>query len=73
MDGALDVVVLDNINSAGRVFFGQGNGQFVFAQELVVGNRLSALVLADLNQDGLLDVALADELADSVRILLQAP
>lgn len=73
LDGALDIVILDSINSVLRVLFGQGDGQFVLAQELAVGNRPAALVLADINADGLLDVVLTDELADAVLILLQAP
>lgn len=75
LDGLLDVILIDstNPNPSVRVLFGHGGDQFVLAPEVPTGGSPSSLALADLNGDGLLDIALTDESSASVLVLLQEP
>ncbi|GJL59280.1 MAG: hypothetical protein NPIRA03_21370 [Nitrospirales bacterium] len=48
-----------------------GNGKFVLEKELNPGFTLSAIQGADINQNGLVDLAVTSLFSDTVRILLQ--
>ncbi len=48
-----------------------GNGKFVLEKELKPGFTLSAIQGADINHDGLVDLAVTSLFSDTVRILLQ--
>lgn len=50
-----------------------GDGTFVSSKELKPGFTLSAIQGADLNHDGLVDLAVTSLFSDTVRILLQRP
>jgi hypothetical protein len=78
-DGKLDVIVAGgNSGTAGlggaglAVALGKGNGTFTAANgsPISLGQNLSAIVVADFNGDGKLDVAVTDSSANVVYILL---
>jgi hypothetical protein len=76
-DGIPDLVVTDGLgtNSAGAaglvsVFLGVGNGTFPNRSDYVVGQLPQAVTVADFNNDGHPDFAVADILDNSVYIYL---
>jgi hypothetical protein len=78
-DGKLDVIVASggvhansSQGSGVTVSLGNGDGTFTMASgsPLAVGNSLSAIVAADFNGDGKLDVAVTDSGGNAVMILL---
>jgi ankyrin repeat protein len=50
-----------------------GSGSFALAPPLAAGHGLRCLILADINGDGLLDIATANSAADTVSVLLARP
>ncbi len=68
-DGLLDVIIAHEIGTVISVFLGRGNGELAPAVAYPVGSRQSAIVVVDLNRDGNLDVAVANQGA-SASILL---
>jgi hypothetical protein len=68
-DDALDdLVVLSALGA--ELWYGQADGTFHFGESLVKDNTLDRLALADLNADGLLDVAASASTADRVTVVL---
>ena len=68
-DGRADLVVAAAANVA--VLLGDGRGGFARPTFFAASDFSSALVVADFNADGLLDLATADMLYERVSILLQ--
>jgi hypothetical protein len=75
-DGKLDVIVAsgaspdDALLSGITVSLGNGDGTFTQGSFISVGSYLSAIVAADFNGDGKLDVAVTDSNDNTVSILL---
>ncbi len=69
-DGKLDLVVLDAESNMVSILLGNGDGTFQSATQFSTGSSSApqSMVLADLNGDGNLDVALAD--LNEVSVLL---
>ncbi|HAV64794.1 MAG TPA: hypothetical protein DCY13_20805, partial [Verrucomicrobiales bacterium] len=66
-DGTIDAVITSSTLFSGstpRVWLNDGTGQFAAGQQLASGHFVSA-VMADLNADGSLDLALASEYDDN--------
>jgi hypothetical protein len=74
-DGKLDLIVADSGASSGNtvnLLLGNGDGTFQTAVPYTVGVGAVAVAVADLNSDGLLDVAVANISSDNVSVLLNA-
>jgi hypothetical protein len=73
-DGALDFVVANQDDDTVTVFRGSParDGTFTFLSQIILpaGSRPTALVMADVNMDGLEDFLIGSHLGDDVRILL---
>ena len=77
-DGRLDLIVADNGDplaaegSGGDVvvFLNEGGGVFGSPVRIPTGNAPTSVVIADLNLDGQLDLAVANNLSNDVSILL---
>ncbi|MDQ6964713.1 MAG: FG-GAP-like repeat-containing protein, partial [Mariprofundales bacterium] len=69
-DGYSDLVVGDVVAgvSTVRLMLGNGDGTFATPGSLTVGSSLDAIALGDLNQDGRLDMAVADPNASTIYI-----
>lgn len=61
-DGMLDLVISDSSNDTHgiKVLFGEGDGTFQDAVTLTSGGYPHAVALEDLNDDGIIDMAVAD-------------
>src|ERR1700735_1939408 len=64
-DGILDIITANGVSPSGdggvSVLLGIGNGTFHDAKKIVSGGSPSAVVVADFNNDGKLDIAVANE------------
>jgi hypothetical protein len=64
-DGILDIVTANGAAPSGdggvSILFGLGSGKFKPARKIVLGGSPSWLVVADFNNDGKLDIAVANE------------
>jgi hypothetical protein len=73
-DGKMDLVYLNTSNSTIVVLLGNGDGTFQAAQTFAVGSTTTAgataLVAADINGDGKLDLAVPDYAGGAIDILL---
>ncbi|RTQ50919.1 T9SS type A sorting domain-containing protein [Hymenobacter gummosus] len=71
-DGKMDFVLADFTQSTVQAYFGDGAGGFTVsaAAALSVGANPGSVILADLNNDGNLDVATASTSANSVSVSL---
>ena len=69
-DGNADVVVCGSSSDAGfvRVYMGSGTGDLVVARDIDVPSQPRGCVLADLNGDGMIDLATAHTVAGVVRV-----
>jgi hypothetical protein len=71
-DGRPDLVVGDVLGGV-HIMSNNGSGKFALAPALAAGQGLRCLILADINGDGLLDIATANTAADTVSVLLARP
>ena len=74
-DGKLDLIVADFGGVDGTtvsLLLGNGDGTFQTAAPYIVGAVPISVAVADLNSDGLLDVAVANAQSDNVSVLLNA-
>jgi hypothetical protein len=69
-DGALDIVVRNELVSTVSILLGRGDGTFGASTDYATGNGYSQLVVGDFNGDGKLDVATTNAFDDTVSILL---
>jgi hypothetical protein len=69
-DGIPDLIVADGVGNSVRVFVGRENGTFDHARSFTVSVHPVGLTLADVNDDGILDVIAAGHDSDDVTILL---
>jgi hypothetical protein len=65
-DGKLDLVSANNSGKAIQLFIGNGRGTFKLESTGIVATPPIALVAADLNGDGIPDIASADEAVNNV-------
>ncbi|MDX2167932.1 MAG: FG-GAP-like repeat-containing protein [Deltaproteobacteria bacterium] len=72
-NGTIDMVVSSYWGQFWRVFTNDGSGSFNFHQEIEAVANPSCSILVDLDNDGDLDLALTDEIADVVKLMLNAP
>jgi hypothetical protein len=72
-DGRVDLVLANRARSSFSVLIGQGNGTFAAPVDFELGEPADpiALALADLNQDGLLDVVTANVATNDVSVILR--
>jgi FG-GAP-like repeat len=66
-DGKLDLIVV-NAFSTVAILHGNGNGTFQNPQYFAAGFGLRSLSVADVNGDGTLDIATADEFFNEVSV-----
>ncbi len=74
-DGMADLLVADRVNGTLLSLLGNGKGGFSVASGMPLALGLSAqapvaLAVADLNSDGLLDVAVANQISGNITVLL---
>jgi hypothetical protein len=74
-DGKLDLAVTSVDSRTGystkvQVLLGNGDGTFKPAVSYAVGTRPDSVAVADINNDGNLDLVVANEMSDSVSVLL---
>jgi Flp pilus assembly secretin CpaC len=75
-DKNLDIAVTDSSNNSVLILFGDGRGNFAAptaATTYPTGNNPVALLAADLNGDGILDLAVVNQADGTVSILLGNP
>lgn len=68
-DGSPDIVVGD-VSGVVHVLYNDGKGNFTASTPLVAGEGLRTVIMADLNGDGLLDLATANSAAGTVTVFL---
>jgi hypothetical protein len=59
-DGRLDLVVVDSVSNVAAILFGNGNGTFQPPVNYAVGVSPESVIVADLNNDGKPDLAVAN-------------
>jgi hypothetical protein len=69
-DGDLDMVLSVFSGHYWRVYTNDGSGNFTQDQELPATDNPSCSILLDFDNDGDLDMALTDEIADTVKLML---
>lgn len=71
-DGRLDLAVCDNLGNSVTILLGNGDGTFTSASgsPIPVGNQPDAIVTGDFNNDGKLDLAIANFGDNTVTLLL---
>jgi hypothetical protein len=68
-DGKLDLAIMGNSNTV-LVALGNGNGTFQTPRSFTVGNDSEWAAVGDFNQDGILDLAVANYVDSTVSVLL---
>jgi hypothetical protein len=71
-DGIPDLMSVDKSGDLGSVLVGNGNGTFRAAVNYAVGGEATAVAIGNFNGDTPLDVAVTDEVAASLTVLLDA-
>ena len=71
-DGRLDLAVCDNLGNSVTILLGNGDGTFTSASgsPIPVGNQPDAIVTGDFNNDGKLDLAIANFGDNTITLLL---
>ncbi|CAF3760649.1 unnamed protein product [Rotaria sordida] len=71
-DGQLDIVVVNSGTNDIGIFLGYGNGSFTTSRRYSTGNDSGpiAIVLTDINNDGEIDIIVANAAANNIGILL---
>ncbi len=71
-DGKLDLAVANDFDGGGSVsiLLGKGDGTFRPQVEYAVGKAPSTVLVGDFNGDGILDVAVCNQLSNTVSVLL---
>lgn len=71
-DGKLDLAVCGGLANTVTIFLGDGTGNFTVASgsPITVGNQPEAIVAADFNNDGKMDLAIANSNDGTVTLLL---
>jgi hypothetical protein len=69
-DGTPDLAVANDVypNGTVSVLLGKGDGSFLPAQSYAAGNRPTSVAVGDFNNDGKLDLAVADYLSSDVSL-----
>lgn len=72
-DGKLDIAATDVSNGVVQIFLGKGDGTFIlgqsFATDTVSGSGPTNVITADFNQDGKVDLAIANSESNTVGVL----
>src|ERR1700722_3765970 len=70
-DGKQDLITVDQLGPPNvAILLSNGNGTFTAAQTYAVGTDPRSVAVADLNNDGILDLAVANESTSTVSVLL---
>jgi hypothetical protein len=71
-DGKLDLAIVDSTNLTLSVFLGHGDDTFTLAPSspIAIGNGASALIAADLNGDGKLDLIVSNSTDKTISVFL---
>ena len=69
-DGAIDLVIANQISNTLTLLMGNGNGTFTAAADVPTKSGPSAIAIADFNNDGKLDLAVANSSDKSVSVFL---
>ncbi len=69
-DGDLDWVLASFEGGLWRVYLNDGTGTFTLDQDIPADSNPSCSVMIDVDNDGDLDLVLSDEIADTVKIML---
>ncbi|MCA0350647.1 MAG: VCBS repeat-containing protein [Chloroflexi bacterium] len=74
-DGTLDILATNTINDVDpgtvSIYFGLGNANFTSPQLVTSGVHPTSLIYADLNNDGLVDIATSNFYGNSISVLLR--
>jgi len=68
-DGNVDVVAANLEHGTVSILLGKGNGTFAPAMTVTIGTQPAWLTVADFDDDGLADVAVADQDDHKIRVL----
>ncbi len=69
-DGAIDLVVANQISNTLTLLMGNGDGTFTGAADVPTRNGPTAMAVADFNNDGKLDLAVTNSVDQSVSVFL---
>ncbi|ABX04457.1 VCBS repeat-containing protein [Herpetosiphon sp.] len=74
-DGVLDILATNTVNDVDpgtvSIYFGLGNANFSSPQLVTSGVHPTSLIYADLNNDGLVDIATSNFYGNSISVLLR--
>ena len=69
-DGAIDLVIANQISNTLTLLMGNGDGTFTAAADVPTRNGPTAMAVADFNNDGKLDLAVTNSVDQSVSVFL---